>query len=327
MLRTSVMATHTEAHIGGPQGLRGGPIDVGLTGTTGHLGSRLLERLLGDPRVERVRSVARRPVAAHPKLVHTRSDLRSTETRRALAGVDVLWHLGFQLWRRRGDNEPDDANLAGTTNVVAANPGRVVFASSAAVYGAWLDSPLPLEETVPPRPNPECPYASQKLEGERICADAAPSTALRICAVLGPHADPGVRRASAGYRRVVPAASGVRQALQFLHEDEAADALFRAGMSATTGLYNVATEDWLEPEQIAAIAGGRVVRAPLRVLIGIAEVAYRARLLGFGADRAVLLGGPLALDPARAQQEWGWQARQASGAVLSDFLGRHSSRR
>jgi nucleoside-diphosphate-sugar epimerase len=259
--------------------------------------------------------------------VHTRGDLRSAETRRALAGVDVLWHLGFQLWRQRGDREPEEANLAGTTNVVDGRPGRIVFASSAAVYGAWPDNPLPLDETVPPRPNRECPYASQKLEAERICADAAPAVSLRICAVLGPHADPGVRRASAGYRRVVPAASGVRQALQFLHEDDAADALFRAGMSGVTGHYNVATEDWLEPEQIAAIAGGRVVRAPLRVLVGIAEVAYRARLVIAGADRAILLGGPLALDPEQARRHFGWQARQASGTVLGEFLGGHSSLR
>jgi nucleoside-diphosphate-sugar epimerase len=275
-----------------------------------------------------VRSVARRPVAPHPKLVHTRGDLRSSEARRALAGVDVLWHLGFQLWRLRGGGgDPEDANRAGTANVVAAKPGRIVFASSAAVYGAWPDNPLPLDETVPPRPNSECPYASHKLQAERICADAAPSASLRICAVLGPHADPAVRRASAGYRRAVPAASGVRQALQFLHEDDAADALLVAGMSAATGCYNVATGDWLAPEQIADVAGGRVVRAPLRVLVTGAEVAYRARLLGFGADRAVLLGGPLALDPARARRDWGWQARQPSGAVLAGFLAAHSSRR
>ena len=271
--------------------------------------------------------MARRPVASHPKLVHTRGDLRGPDAQRALTGVDVLWHLGFQLWRQRAGAEPEGTNVAGTTNVVSARPGRIVFASSAAVYGAWPGNRLPLDETVTPRPNPECPYASQKLEAERICADAAPSIVLRICAVLGAHADPAVRRASAGYRRVVPAATGVRQAVQFLHEDDAADALFEAGMSGVTGCYNVATEDWLEPEQISDIAGGRVLRAPLRVLVTGAELAYRVRLLGFGADRAVLLGGPLALDPARAREDWGWQPRQASGDVLRDFLGRHSSRR
>ncbi len=286
--------------------------------------------------------MARRPVASHPKLVHTCGDLRSSDARRALAGVDVLWHLGFQLWRQRGARrgglrggrpdgrpggaEPEDANLAGTANVVAGRPGRIVFASSAAVYGAWPDNPLPLDETVVPRPNRECRYAGDKLEAERICADGAPSASLRICAVLGPHADPAVRRASTGYRRAVPAASGVRQAVQFVHEDDAVDALLRAGMSAATGVYNVATEDWLEPEEIADVAGSRVVRAPLRVLVAGSELAYRARLLGFGADRAILLGGPLALDPTRAEEAWTWRASQPSRKVLGDFLAAHSSR-
>jgi UDP-glucose 4-epimerase len=259
--------------------------------------------------------------------VHTRSDLRSPEARRALAGVDVLWHLGFQLWRQRGGDGPEDLNLAGTRNMAAAQPGRIVFASSAAVYGAWPDNSLPLEESAALRPNAECPYAGQKLEAERICAEAAPSASLRICAVLGPHADPGVRRATSGYLRAVPAASGVRQALQFLHEDDAADALFRAGRSTATGVYNVATEDWLDPAQIAAIAGGRVLRMPLRMLVVLSEVAYQGRLLGFGADRAILLGGPLALDPTRAREAWGWRASLASGAVLGAFLAAHSSRR
>ncbi len=274
-----------------------------------------------------MRSVARRPLPEHPKLVHTRSDLRRPEARRALAGVDVLWHLGFQLWRQRGSGETADANLDGTRNVVTGQPGRIILASSAAVYGAWPDNSLPLDERAATRPNLECPYALQKLEAERICAEAGPSAALRICAVLGPHADPAVRRATAGYRRAVPAASGVRQALQFLHEDDAADALWRAGLSTAVGVYNVATEDWLEPAQIAAVAGGRVVRAPLRVLVVLSELAYRARLLGFGADRAILLGGPLALDAARARQDWGWRAREGSGTVLARFLGRQSARR
>jgi nucleoside-diphosphate-sugar epimerase len=269
----------------------------------------------------------------HPKLVHTRGDLRLPEARRALEGVDVLFHLGFQLWRPRGggakaEAEVESANLNGTRNVLAARPGRVVLASSAAVYGAWADNRLPLSEDDPARPNRECPYAAQKLQAEKICADSADSAAVRISAVLGPHADPAVRRAAAGYRYLVPAASGLRQALQFLHEDDAAEALFQAGMTGATGVYNVATDDWLEPEQIAEISGGHVVRAPLRVLVGASEVAFRARLAIAGADRAVLVGGPLALDPARVRRDVGWRARLGSGAVLGEFLGaRGRSRR
>jgi UDP-glucose 4-epimerase len=116
----------------------------------------------------------------------------------------VLWHLGFRLWRERGANRLDGVNIDGTRNVVATKAGRIVFPSSAAVYGAWPNNPLPLSETSPTRPNRECPYAAEKLEAERICSDAAPTVVLRICAVLGPNSDPRVRRSARGYRLAVP---------------------------------------------------------------------------------------------------------------------------
>ena len=36
----------------------------------------------------------------------------------------------------------------------------LVLASSAAVYGAWPDNPLPIDEGHEPHPNVECPYAA-----------------------------------------------------------------------------------------------------------------------------------------------------------------------
>ena len=205
--------------------------------------------------------------------------------------------------------------------MIAAGPGRIVLASSVAVYGAWPDNRLPLDEDDEARPNRECPYAEHKLEAERQCAAAAATTSLRICAVLGPHADPLVKKASAGLRHVVPAARGRRQALQFLHEDDAALALLaavkRAGVS---GVYNVAPSDWLDEDGVAAIGGGRVAHLPFPLLVRGSEVARRLRLMDMGADRAVLLNGPLAVDPAAAGRDLAWRARRTSAEVLGEFL-------
>jgi nucleoside-diphosphate-sugar epimerase len=228
-------------------------------------------------------------VQEHPKLRHVCADLRDPAARRALEGVDVLWHLGFQLWRDHRD------------------PGSRRAAE-------------PIPETHPPRPNPECPYAGQKLEAERLCAGAAPWAALRISAVLGPHADPMVRRAAMGYRRVVPAIRGAPQAVQFLHEDDAAEALHRAGSARVTGVVNVATPDWLTEADVSRLTGGRVLRLPRRLMLSLAEAAWRARLVGFGADRAVLISGPLALDWRLASGVLGWTASRGSAPVLAEFV-------
>ena len=187
----------------------------------------------------------------------------------------------------------------------------------AAIYD---DNPVPVDEGWAPRPNVECAYASHKLEAERLCAEAAPTAALRICSVLGPHADPLVRRATAGLRRLVPAARGRRQAVQFLHEADAAAAVLAAVHSPAEGVFNVAPQDWLDEHAVATVTGGRVVRLPLGLLVRGSNVAARLRLLGFGADRAIFLNGPLALDASRAEADLAWKAQQASAEVLSGFL-------
>jgi len=263
--------------------------------------------------------VARRPLPPHPKLVHTRADLGDPAASRALAGSEVLWHLGFSLWPGGGG---EGLNRQATRSVLAARPGRVVLASSAAVYGAWPDNPCPLGEEHRARPNPQCPYAGQKLEAEETLLSAVPGVALRICAVLGPGADPRVARVADGYRLAVPAIRGVSQRLQFLHEDDAAAALHLAGTARMTGVCNVSPADWLGVEGIAEVAGSRVVALPAPVLFAMAEWARRLRLSPFGVDRAVLLSGPLALSPARAERELGWRASKGSAEVLAGFLHR-----
>ncbi len=71
-----------------------------------------------------------------------------------------------------------EVNTAGAARVAAAAPGRVVFASSADVYGSWHDGPVS-EET---EPAPATPYAAAKLEAEERIDDVA----LRIATVYGP---------------------------------------------------------------------------------------------------------------------------------------------
>jgi UDP-glucose 4-epimerase len=280
----------------------------------------LVAALLADPEVAEVRTVARRAMPEHRRLVHTRADLRSPEARRAVGGVDVLYHLGFRLWPvRRGRDPMEATNVAGTANVVA-GARRVVLASSAAVYGAWPTNPLPLRESDPARPNPQCRYAVHKLAAERLCEQAAPTVSLRISAVLGPRADPAILSAALAYRWVVPEILGAGLALQFLSEEDAVAALTRAGRSSCTGVMNVASEDWLDGRAIAAISGGRIVALPDPVLVGGSAVAHRLGLLPFGPDRSVLLRGPMALAVERARAELGWRPTASSTEVLAAAL-------
>jgi UDP-glucose 4-epimerase len=332
---------------------------VGVTGATGHLGGQLLERLVQDPAVEEVRSVARRPLVRPggkdaggeassgedaggertARFVHTQADLNKPAARSAVEGVDLLYHLAAQVWQGRGAAgalEMRTANVEGTRNMLLARPGAFVFASSVSVYGAWPDNPLPMDEAHQPRPNLECPYAQQKLASERACAELAGRWAvLRLSAVLGPHADVRVARAVRAYRWAVPAVGGAGQALQWLDEGDAVEGLLAAGRSLVAGggadgqAVNLATADWLGPGDMAELAHSRVLELPRRVLIGMSELGKKLGITPFGADRAALIGGPLAVSAAKAHQLLGWQPTKTSAEVLAAALERdwHSSPR
>jgi nucleoside-diphosphate-sugar epimerase len=315
----------------------GDGVVVGLTGATGHIGGVLLRRLLEDPAVGQVRSVARRSLppslaAGVPadRLAHTMADLREPSARRALQGVDVLYHLGAQVWQgpsATGLGDMYGANVEGTRNVALARPGALVLASSAAVYGTWPGNPLPLEEAHEPRPNVECPYALHKLMAEQIAGAELPGHVItRLTAVLGPHADARVARAVRGYHAGVPAVRGVAQALQWLDEDDAVEGLLAAGRALVAGspiagqVINLAPPDWMDANDVAVLARSRVVQLPRRLLVTGSELGRRLGIWPFGADRAVLIDGPLALSAAKAARLLGWRASKTSAEVLAAAL-------
>ncbi len=299
----------------------------------------MLHRLLDDPNVSEVRSVARRPLplsgsrsATRPRLSHTRADLREPAARDALQGVDLLYHLAAQVWQGAGAaglEEMYGSNVGGTRNVLLGRPGAVVLASSASVYGAWPDNPLPLDESHEARPNPECPYALHKLLAEQVCAMEADRWAtVRLAAVLGPHADARVARAVRGYRLAVPSVAGASQAVQWLDESEAVDGLLATGRTLLAGdvvtgeVVNLATADWLTAADVAGLARSRQVKLPRSALLRVSELGKRLGVAPFGADRAVLIGGPLALSIAKAERLLGWRPGKTSAQVLAAAMGR-----
>lgn len=118
----------------------------------------------------------------------------------AVAGMDGVFHLAAIASVERCNNQwlaSHRTNMSGTVAVMeaarsaSATPLPVIWASSAAIYGAATD--MPIAETTPP--SPMSPYGADKLGGEIQGKAAAevfglPNTALRFFNVYGPGQDP-----------------------------------------------------------------------------------------------------------------------------------------
>lgn len=118
--------------------------------------------------------------------------------RKAVQGVDYIFHLAALVSVPESMSKPGecvDINVHGLLNVLeeasAAGVKKLVFASSAAVYG---DNPsVPKVETMVPEP--KSPYAITKLDGEYYLGmfqreGRLETAAIRFFNVFGPRQDP-----------------------------------------------------------------------------------------------------------------------------------------
>ncbi|MCM2268566.1 MAG: NAD-dependent epimerase/dehydratase family protein, partial [Thermoanaerobaculia bacterium] len=140
-------------------------------------------------------------------------------------------------------------NVEGSENLFAAAAGRrVLFASSAEVYGAVPEREQPIGEEQPLAPR--SPYALTKAAGERL-AVAAGATVVRLFNLLGPgqaksfalpsFADQ-LAAVAAGEREEVLRVGNLEARRDFVHVQDAVDALLlllERGAPATS--YNLAS--------------------------------------------------------------------------------------
>ena len=175
--------------------------------------------------------------------------------------VDVIVHLGSgdhdRLARRRQNiTEGVDRTLAEAINRDA---GHLVLVSSAMVYGAWPNNPVPLTEDAILRPDVEFVYARQVAAAEAMADRWRRQRPGRTVAVLRPV----VTMAAEGVSQLAASlAAGLGQSFaeedppaQFLHLDDLAAAVALAVGSRLDVVFNVAPDGWIAGERVRALSG------------------------------------------------------------------------
>lgn len=178
-----------------------------VTGGAGFIGSSLVRGLLADDQVQRVVVVDNLDTGKTDNLEGldwSKVEIRKVDVRdydrleACFSGVDVVFHEAAVASVPRSVQEPVEThcvNIDGTFNVLRAaahkHVRRVVFAASSAAYGNNPETPK--RETM--CPDPQSPYAVQKLAGEYYLKTfwenyGLETVALRYFNVFGPRQDP-----------------------------------------------------------------------------------------------------------------------------------------
>jgi UDP-glucose 4-epimerase len=231
-----------------------------VTGGAGFIGSHIVEHFQGRAEVrvlDNLRSGFKHNIAPQQHEFIKASILDRDALRKAMAGVDYVFHLAAMISVPESMAKPlecNEINTTGTLTVLeeAARAGvkKLVFSSSAAIYG---DNPdVPKVEAMPPEP--KSPYAITKLDGEYYCrlfndSGRLATACLRYFNVFGPRQYPKSQYAAAIpifiHRALRNEAITIygdgEQTRDFVYvKDVAAANEYFAARSPTTGVFNLA---------------------------------------------------------------------------------------
>lgn len=242
-----------------------------ITGGAGFIGSNLAQALIGENQVVVIDDLSSGKAEniddINAKLIKgSILDLKLLKS--AFQDVDFVFHQAAIASVQRSVQDPiwtGRVGIEGTLNVLVAardaGARKVVFASSAAVYG---DSPqLPKREDM--CPDPKSPYAISKLAGEHYCRVfqelyGLETVVLRYFNVFGPKQDP-TSEYSGVISRFISALARGEQPVIFGDGEQTRDFVYvkdvvRANILASragSGTYNIASGKRTSLNQLASL--------------------------------------------------------------------------
>ena len=322
-----------------------------VTGAGGFLGARLAVRVSRDPSIERV--VAVDGVGAPPhlldhldpeRLTFVRADIRTPQFARALAQseADTVVHMGVIATRRQagGRAAMKEINVLGSLQLLAAcqksdRLRRLVVKSSSAVYGCGPRDPAMFAEDSESEHPPTSGWSKDCSEVEdaiRALRRARPDLdvrTLRLANVIGPR----IQTAFTSYFAlpVVPTVLGFDPRLQFVHEDDAIEAICLMATADSEPIpgrgpggliLNVAGPGVLTLSQAVRRAGRQPLPLPSPLIHPVGRRLAGDALVDFSSEQVRLLTWGRVLDTTRSDRilaERGLRVRTTS-AAFDDFV-------
>jgi len=325
---------------------------IAITGASGNAGTALLRNLQGQlarkPGSLQLVGISRRlpdtsqepyvGVQWHTVDVGLEQDIPELE--KALAGVDAVVHLAWQIQPNHNLDVLHRTNVTGTKNVLdaAARAGvkQVVCASSVGAYSKADKDPR-RDESWPATGMAGSHYSRHKAEQEKLLdefATAHPDISvarLRPGLIFQGQAGSEIGRYFLGhvFPRLVPRKPWLpllpapdSLVFQAVHADDVAEAYWRAVDQRASGAFNIAAEPVLNPQELARILGAkRILPVPMRLLHALVDLTWRARIQPTDSGWVEMAAGAPIMDTSRARRILGWEPKVSSTDAVKELLG------
>jgi UDP-glucose 4-epimerase len=307
---------------------------VMVTGVSRYLGGRFTQLLQADPDISRVIGVDVVP----PKqdlgdAEFVRADIRNPIIGKVIAqaDVDTVVHMAVIATPvgAGGRAMMKEINVIGTMQLLAAcqkapSVRKLVVKSSSAVYGSSPNDPALFTEDTEPKAMARTGYAKDSVEVEgyvRGFARRRPDvkvTTLRFANFVGPR----VQTPLSAYFSlpVVPTVLGFDPRLQFVHERDGIEVLWRTTLEDHPGTFNVAGEGVMTLSQAIHRAGRPVLPLPHPAAPWIGQVLRRFGVADFSPEQIRFLSYGRVLDTTRMRDDLGFTPRYTTREAFDDFV-------
>jgi UDP-glucose 4-epimerase len=324
---------------------------IAITGASGNAGTALLRNLQGQlsrkPGSLQLTGVSRRlpdtsqaPYAGvewHTLDVGLESDRPLLES--ALAGIDCVVHLAWQIQPNRDLDQLYRTNVTGTANVLeAARMAGVKQIVCASLIGAYSKASKDgrSDETWPATGMTGSHYSRHKAAQEKLLdefAAAEPGIAvarLRPGLIFQRDAGSEIGRYFLGpvIPRLLPKRPRIpllpapdNLILQAVHASDVAEAYWRVIDQRASGAFNIAAEPVLTPQELARVLRARrILPIPMGLLHKLVGFAWQLHLLPTDSGWVEMAAGVPVMDTGRASRILGWEAKYSSVEAVLDVL-------
>jgi nucleoside-diphosphate-sugar epimerase len=307
---------------------------VAVTGAARGIGRALTVRLAASPDVKKVIAIDdhRGDITGVTWRV---ADVRDPALAGRLAGVDVVAHADYDLAPDSDARVRRAFNVRGAQTVLTAaaagRVGRVVLVTSAMVYGARPDNPVPLPEDAPLTTDTDSSVTGDLLEIEQLARRSPRAnpgmavTVVRPAALAGEAVDTLLTRHFEAPRLLT--VKGCAPRWQFCHVEDLVSALEFTVTGGIVGDFAVGCDGWLEQDEVERISGLKSIELPARLTFGTAQRLHRVGVTPAPVMDLRYVVYPWVVDCA-ALRAAGWRPRFGNEEVLRVLLdqrqGRHA---
>ncbi len=307
---------------------------VMVTGVSRYLGGRFTQLLQADPDISRVIGVDVVP----PKqdlgdAEFVRADIRNPIIGKVItqAEVDTVVHMAVIATPvgAGGRATMKEINVIGTMQLLAAcqkapSVRKLVVKSSTAVYGSSPGDPAMFTEDLEPNAMARSGYAKDSVEVEsyvRGFARRRPDvsvTTLRFANFVGPK----VQTALTAYFTlpVVPTVLGFDPRLQFVHERDGLEVLWRSTLDDHPGTFNIAGDGVILLSQAIRRAGRPFLPLPSPAAPWIGQVLRRLGVADFSPEQMRFLAYGRVVDTTAMREILGFTPRYSTVEAFDDFV-------